>query len=89
LLDEITRCEHEQIRGEMVLQSRNSMVKRRRDRQAWEFMGPVGIKNLPGTPKDIEVFYRGIEGSTVPYSCTCRTSHRAQSFDFRYEVIYV
>ena len=52
-------------------------------------MGPVGIKNLPGTPKDIEVFYRGIEGSTVPYSCTCRTSHRAQSFDFRYEVIYV
>jgi hypothetical protein len=62
------------------------MVKRRRDRQAWEFMGPGGIKNLPELLKTLR---SSIEGSTVPYSRTRQTSHRAQSFDFRYEVIYV
>jgi hypothetical protein len=57
-----------------MVQSRNSMVKRRRDRQAWEFMGPGGIKNLPELLKTLR---SSIEGSTVPYSRTRQTSHRA------------
>lgn len=49
-------------------------------------MGPVDIKAFLELLKTLR---SRIKGSTVPYSRTRQTSHRAQSFDFRYEVIYV